>query len=320
MAYDPAQEVIRPWYYSTMLVEDCIRVEFAPGCKTGVYRFSFRENADRKLLFTVPLTFSGNTFTARTFFHGDVPVYVYGRFNTAITAGLVSDTLFYARFPHRKERAVVLQYAVSYVSTAQAKQNFQKEMAGRDMEAVVAAGRCRWHAVAAQIQVEGGTQAERRSFYTALYRCHERMVNITEDSVYYSGYNKKVNQARRPFYVDDATWDTYQALHPLRMILHPQQEEDMLDAYVTMYEQSGWMPTFPRLYGDHPCMNGFHSTIVFLDAWRRVCIGMTTSGCLRPAQKISGSCGMTVFFFFCRKTAPADGSRLILHGMVVRGA
>jgi predicted alpha-1,2-mannosidase len=36
-----------------------------------------------------------------------------------------------------------------------------------------------------------------------------------------------------------------------------------------MYEQSGWMPTFPRIYGDHPCMNGFHSTIIFLDAYRK---------------------------------------------------
>lgn len=267
--YDPVQEVIHPWYYSTMLIEDSIRVEFAPGSKTGVYRFSFPENADRKLLFTAPLNFSGNTFTARTFFHGDVPVYVYGRFNTAITAGLVSDTLSCVRFPHRKERVVVLQYAISYVSTTQAKQHFQKEMEGRDMETVIAEGRGRWHAVATQVQVEGGTVAQRRSFYTALYRCHERMVNITEDGVYYSGYNKKVNLARRSFYVDDATWDTYQALHPLRMILHPEQEEDMLDAYVTMYEQSGWMPTFPRLYGDHPCMNGFHSTVIFLDAWRK---------------------------------------------------
>lgn len=267
--YDPVLEVIRPWYYSTVLIEDSIRVEFAPGSKTGVYRFTFPQDADRKLLFATPLNFSGNTFTARTIFHADVPVYVYGRFNTAITAGFVSDSLYFVRFPERNEHAVVMQYAISYVSAEQAKQNFQREMAGRDMAAVIAEGRRRWHEVASQIQVEGGTQAQRRSFYTALYRCHERMVNITEDTLYYSGYNKKVNVARRPFYVDDATWDTYQALHPLRMVLHPEQEEDMLDAYVTMYEQSGWMPAFPRLYGDHPCMNGFHSTIIFLDALRK---------------------------------------------------
>jgi len=36
-----------------------------------------------------------------------------------------------------------------------------------------------------------------------------------------------------------------------------------------MYEQSGWMPTFPVLFGDHACMNGFHSSITFLDAYRK---------------------------------------------------
>jgi predicted alpha-1,2-mannosidase len=95
------------------------------------------------------------------------------------------------------------------------------------------------------------------------------MVNISEDSAYYSGFDKQVHKDNRPFYVDDWAWDTYLALHPLRMILHPGQEEDMLQSYVRMYEQSGWMPTFPVLFGDHACMNGFHSSIVFLDACKK---------------------------------------------------
>jgi predicted alpha-1,2-mannosidase len=53
------------------------------------------------------------------------------------------------------------------------------------------------------------------------------------------------------------------------MILHPAQEEDMLQSYVRMYEQSHWMPTFPVLFGDYACMNGFHSSIIFLDAYRK---------------------------------------------------
>ncbi|HET7003318.1 MAG TPA: glycoside hydrolase family 92 protein, partial [Puia sp.] len=126
-----------------------------------------------------------------------------------------------------------------------------------------------WSDLLSQIQVEGGTLAQRRSFYTALYRCHERMVDISEDSLYYSGYNHKINHDKRPFYVDDWSWDTYLALHPLRMVLHPAQEEDMLQSYVRMYEQSNWMPSFPVLFGDYACMNGFHSSIIFLDAYRK---------------------------------------------------
>lgn len=120
-----------------------------------------------------------------------------------------------------------------------------------------------------QVKVKGGTTAQQRSFYTALYRCYERAVDITEDGQYYSGYDKQVHKDKRPFYVDDWTWDTYLALHPLRMILNPAKEEDMLQSFVHMYEQSGWMPTFPVLFGDHACMNGFHSSVVMLDAHRK---------------------------------------------------
>jgi predicted alpha-1,2-mannosidase len=36
-----------------------------------------------------------------------------------------------------------------------------------------------------------------------------------------------------------------------------------------MYEQSGWMPDYPRHFGDRPGMFGFHSAAVFLDAYRK---------------------------------------------------
>jgi predicted alpha-1,2-mannosidase len=95
------------------------------------------------------------------------------------------------------------------------------------------------------------------------------MVNINEYGSYYSAYDHQVHKSQRDFYVDDWVWDTYLANHPLRMILQPEKESDMLSSYTTMYEQGGWMPQFPLLYQDDPAMNGFHSTIVFLDAWRK---------------------------------------------------
>jgi len=96
------------------------------------------------------------------------------------------------------------------------------------------------------------------------------MVDITEDGAYYSGFDNKVHTgATRPFYVDDWVWDTYLALHPLRAILDPSLERDMLDSYVQLYKQLGWMPTFPVLFGDHACMNGFHSSIMILDDYRK---------------------------------------------------
>ncbi len=287
MAYDHDLEVNNPWHFSTYLIDDEVTVEFAPGKKGGIYRFRFPQSANKAILLDVyngdPSSYSfpsATEITGLETWHGDVKVYLYGVWNTAGTTGVLENgelqnkqtTSGRARawisFP-ANTKEVELRYALSYVSAEQAKKNYETELKGKSFTAVADNGRKAWDGVLSQIKVEGGTEAQKRSFYTALYRCYERMVDVTEGNQYYSGYNKQVNTDKRPFYVDDWSWDTYLAHHPLRMILNPAQEEDMLQSYVRMYEQSGWMPTFPVLFGDHACMNGFHSSVVFLDAYRK---------------------------------------------------
>ncbi|HUP13230.1 MAG TPA: GH92 family glycosyl hydrolase, partial [Niastella sp.] len=290
LPYDHDLEITRPWYYSTYLVDDDATVEFVPGNKTGFYRFTFSPHAVSKtLLFNTSNDGPGDfhftaddQITGTETYHGDIKVYLYGKFSVGGTAGLLKnnalstdrniagkDLRSYISFPSATSNVIDFKYGISYVSAEQARRNYETELAGNTFETLKKAGMEAWAKVMSQIGVEGGTEAQKRSFYTALYRCYERMVNITEDGRYYSGFDKKVHTTTRPFYVDDWTWDTYLAHHPLRTILHPAQEEDMLNSYVNMFDQSGWMPTFPVLFGDHACMNGFHSSIMFLDAYRK---------------------------------------------------
>ncbi|MDE1192296.1 MAG: glycoside hydrolase family 92 protein [Arachidicoccus sp.] len=204
-----------------------------------------------------------------------VAVYVYGKFNSQVKlyssenkqADSTSSNA-YCSFSSNND-TIEFRYAISYISPEQARKNFEEELKNISLEKLATQGKAAWAKVLDQIQVEGGSKEQKESFYTALYRCYERMVNITEDGKYYSGYDNKIHEDKRPFYVDDWVWDTHLALHPLRTILQPQIEEDMLQSYVRMYQQSGWMPTFPVLYGDHACMNGFHSSISILDAWNK---------------------------------------------------
>jgi predicted alpha-1,2-mannosidase len=290
MSYDNELEVTRPWYYSTYLIDKDITVEFAPGKKTGIYRFSFPASATHKsLLFGLYNDGVGDwkfvsptEVTGTETYHTDIKVYLYGQFNTKASGGVVvdgrvvskqfitgKDVKSWISFSKNAPDLIEFRYAVSYVSAAQAKQNFINELKSKGFNDLVDEGRAAWAGVVNQIAVEGGTEAQRRSFYTALYRSNERMVDITEDGRYYSGFDKKVHNSTRPFYVDDWTWDTYLALHPLRAILNPVMESDMLNSYVNMYQQSGWMPTFPVLFGDHACMNGFHSSVMILDDYRK---------------------------------------------------
>lgn len=46
-------------------------------------------------------------------------------------------------------------------------------------------------------------------------------------------------------------------------------QSDMLQSYVRMYEQSGWMPSFPQVYGDMGAMIGHHQAAIIADAWAK---------------------------------------------------
>ncbi|GAA4323842.1 GH92 family glycosyl hydrolase [Mucilaginibacter gynuensis] len=286
MTYDHDLEVLQPWHYSTYLIDDDITVKYVPGKRAGIYQFDFPENREKHILLSMfndgPSQWkfiSHNEITGFETYHGDIKIFVYavlsegGTFGT-LTGNKITETkqvagnksIAWVRFPGAESKTISVKYAVSFISADQAKKNYAEELSGITFDQLKKAGQMAWEKVMGQIKVTGGTEAQKRSFYSALYRCYERPVNILEGGKYYSGYDKKVHDSKRPFYVDDWMWDTYLAHHPLRTILNPAQEEDILNSYINMFEQSGWMPTFPVLFGDHACMNGFHSAVVFTDA------------------------------------------------------
>lgn len=294
VAYDQGAEQRDPWHYYTYLLDDDVSVEYTEGKKTGIFRIAFPANSAKNILLGAYNDgenywhFRDNELEAMQIYpteegHKPIPVYLYGKFNQPFENGTIKNNQLiasgnidgntvkaYCSFDSKNADTVEFRYAVSFISREQARKNYEEELGNNiSFDNLAAKARNAWADALGQIQVEGGTEAEKRSFYTALYRCKERMVDISEDGKYYSGYDEKVHTDKRPFYVDDWVWDTYLALHPLRMILDPAQEADMLQSYVRMYEQLGWMPTFPVLFGDHACMNAFHSSVMFLDAYRK---------------------------------------------------
>lgn len=284
--YDHELEINRPFYYSTFLIDNNIQTEFTPGAKSGFFRFKFPGKGEKFLALRIVNQGSWEMeksccFSGVEEFQG-MKAYVYGEVNQAGQAG----KLDFSQFDQKKNETIVrqgawihfgkdspsevsLKYAISLISVDQAKANLKAEIPEWDFDQLKNKAEEKWANVMNQIEVKGGTTAQRRTFYTSLYRQYERMVNINEQGNYYSSYDHQVHQTSRDFFVDDWIWDTYLAMHPLRTILHPKLEGDMLQSYVTQYEQGGWLPQFPLLYKDDAAMNGFHSTIALLDGFRK---------------------------------------------------
>jgi len=268
-------EMISPDFYQVLLEDQGTAIRFTPTAKSGFFKLSFTAKADKYLRLNI-LNQGEIRQDSKTSISGveefrGMKAYFYAESSTPLEI-IYQDE-------QKKNKALLkisnkvsdvsFKYGISFISVAQARENLAKEIPDWDMTKVHSKATASWNKTLSQINIEGGTDAQKRVFYTSLYRSYERMVDINEYGKYYSAYDKKVHTSDKPFFVDNWLWDTYIALEPLQTILNPKMEGDKIQSYVQMYEQSGWMPSFALTFGDDPCMTGNHAAAWFLDAYNK---------------------------------------------------
>ena len=285
--YDHDQEEVHPWYHKVLLEDPNIDADWTTTERAVIYRFKYNSKDSNNVIFRSGRKASfkvvGNNVIqgweefekTRQFFYAEFsePFGKSGSFDsgkvkaeTEITGNGVG---VYVGFD-ALDKPVEVRIGISYIDENQAAANLHKETLDKNFESVQEESHRIWANELGKIQVEGGTERQKRIFYTSLYRSMERMVNISEDGRYFSGYDGKIHDdGGHPFFVDDWLWDTYRSLHPLMLILNPLQQADMVESYIRMYEQSGWMPGFPQFYGDFPAMIGFHSAALVWDTYQK---------------------------------------------------
>ena len=267
-AYD--QEVTTPYYYAVRFDDSLLRTEFTPTERCGYFRFTFPRGHASVVIANRQ---AGSLHDAeRSAITGQESIdgltaYVYGEFSAPVKVDAQDAGKKTRLVVTSAEKTIEFRYGISFISVEQAEKNLRREIPEWGFDRVKDAAKARWNGTLGRIAVEGGTDAQRRVFYTALYRCFERMINISEDGQYYSAFDHKVHRDPRPFYVDNWLWDTFRALEPLQTLLSPDVQADKLQSYIRMYQQSGIMPTFALAQGNYACMNGNHSAPFFADAW-----------------------------------------------------
>lgn len=287
--YSYDQEKIYPYRYQVYLDDNNIDVDFAPSHQSAVYGITFEGEGPAYLIFNSrngQLKSDGKSVSGYQFVDRKTKVYLYAETDkTPQQCGVVSDnTVKYGETSvEGKDAALVLsygndvkklgvRYGISFISEEQAKKNLEREIAAYDVDVVAKIARNDWNEALGKIQAQGGTEDDKVVFYTSLYRCYERPVNLSEDGRYYSAFDGKIHEdGGRPFYTDDWIWDTYRATHPLRILIDNERESDMINSFLLMAEQMGtnWMPTFPEVTGDSRRMNSNHAVATVIDAWKK---------------------------------------------------
>ncbi len=158
--------------------------------------------------------------------------------------------------------------AVSYISIDQARLNLEEETAGMDFQGAVEANRRAWREKLDVIRVDGGTETQRRIFYTALHNAYMMPTLFTESGGLYMGFDDRAHTADGfTYYTDMSLWDTFRTLHPLMALIDTARARDFVVSLVRMLEQGGDLPKWPMGRGYTGCMIGTHSDSVITEAW-----------------------------------------------------
>jgi predicted alpha-1,2-mannosidase len=282
--YSYDNEKLRPYSYSVYLDEIKTQVWFAPSHQSGIYEINFEKDEDNYLVINTckgALQVTTNGVSGYQTLDNNTRVYVNMeteqtpesiRFLSYYDKETVEDSRTMVLHFSKEQKTVRLRYGVSFIDEDQAFRNLHREINHYDWQTVAKAGRDIWNEALGKIRVEGDCEDDKTVFYTTLYRVYERMINISEDGRYFSATDGQVHDDDGPdFYTDDWIWDTYRAAHPLRVLIEPEMETNMIRSYIRMAQQSsdGWMPTFPEITGDTHRMNGNHAVAVIWDAYNK---------------------------------------------------
>lgn len=279
-------EEIHPYSYYVYLDEQETTVDYGLASQSAKYTIHFEKEKESHLILNSRngmLTWDGEAIAGYQIIGNNTKVYIYLipkqkpekvqvlDENTTLISGTKAEgrnasiVLSFSKSQSNLE----LPYGVSFINEQQAKSNYQREINGRTVAELQEQGKQIWDEALGKMQVEGGSEADKNVFYTSLYRSYERPVCISEDGRYYSAFDGQVHQDNgRPFYTDDWIWDSYRAHHPLRVLLNPKQEEDIIHSFILMAQQMehNWLPTFPEVTGDSRRMNSNHGVATILDA------------------------------------------------------
>lgn len=287
-SYSYDNEEVKPYRYSVFLDEAGIGVRFAPSSQSAIYELEMKNEGPSYLTFNSRdgrLIAQGNSIKGYQNLDNGVKIYVFmeteqsptGVFRIADGSTVPADSAdghnaCLALRYGEDVKTINLRYGVSFISEEQAERNLRREIKDYDLEAVAESARKIWNSTLGRIEVETGSDDDKALFYTSLYRMHERPVCLSEDGRYFSASDGKVHDdGGQPFYTDDWIWDTYRAAHPMRVIIEPELELNILRSYLRMASQTDslWMPTFPEITGDTRRMNSNHGVASIADAYAK---------------------------------------------------
>ncbi|RYG54199.1 glycoside hydrolase family 92 protein, partial [bacterium] len=163
---------------------------------------------------------------------------------------------------------VMVKVALSNVDTAGARKNLDAEAKGWDFNRYVRDADSSWNTKLGATKIKGGTDAQKRDYYTALYHSYIHPSLYQDVDGRYLGMDMKVHQATPGFeyYHVYSTWDTYRAAHPLFELTEPSMNTQFINGMLERYKIRGELPVWELASNEAYTMIGASSVPIVANA------------------------------------------------------
>lgn len=298
-------------YYSVDLLRYGIKAELTATERAGLHRYTYAQPGSvprvivalsRDLAGRHPATaiLRGDgtlTGSVHTDDVGGYAVYFAAKFSASYTAQVLGGA---ALTPDQEvagdDLSLVLSFApfsgpllakvgISFVDADGALRNLDAEIPGLDFDAVRAQARAKLDEALARITLEGGTLAERQSFYTALARAQQFPNLLSDADGRYPGPDDRIHQDARPHYSQFSLWDSYRGQNQLLAEIAPDVYRDMVLSLLDFHRQAGRLPRWQQAQRDAAHMSGDPATSFIVEAICRGIVGGSETAELLDAMR-----------------------------------
>jgi len=191
----------------------------------------------------------------------------------------------FVRFATAAGERVIVKVGISAVSREGARRNLLAELPGWDFSAVRAAAEQAWEEELSRITVEGGSEEETRTFYTALYHSLIAPNLFSDVDGSYRGMDGAIHNAGgSALYTVFSLWDTFRAEHPLLTIIDQKRTLEFVNSLLAKGNESGVLPVWELAANETWCMIGYHAVPVIVDAYVKGIRGFDAEGALRAMK------------------------------------
>lgn len=278
IAFDHADEIATPGYYSVALKPAAVRVEIAAAAHAAIYRLTALADGELKLLveprsmFYNPPEFPGvkhmDLASERERTDGGNVCGLSGAYRTECW---VEREVGYAvrfdrpardvggnvyAFELKKGEPLLVKVGLAAVAgrhalPKRAEGNLKAEIADWNFDRVKSAAEEKWHEMLSVATIEGSAD-QKRNWYTSLYHLFIQPNNIADVGA-------------RPFYSTFSCWDTFRAAGTLYTILYPEKAAEFVDSMLEQGKRKGYLPIWTLWGVDNQCMIGTHSVPMIVD-------------------------------------------------------